>query len=225
MAQELTTQKRQYFVKLYTSRKESGTFRTLAEVAEGEGYSASAMGQILKDAGVEITRGKRATRNEYVGKITGRSSRVVITMPKLRTRRLKLKISGHSVSEVLGVYPLWVSNLENNMLRPTPERIRAYADALDALDPKRTKSTTALALARCRDFQNSEGVKKTRQKRKTREGSWAEYVEDLTFTERNQLSQALKDHADDWRAGKRADKLGRTRGVNKRKMAGRERAA
>jgi hypothetical protein len=53
--------------------------------------------------------------------------------------------------------------------------------------------------------------------RKTRTGTWAEFIENLSPQERGQLKIALDAHANDWREGRRADKLGRVRGVNKKR--------
>jgi transcriptional regulator with XRE-family HTH domain len=220
--EQLTARRVAYFVRLYNSPKENGCYRTLAEVAEGHGYSPRHMSQILKDAGVTLTRGKRPSRlnkREYIGKQRGRFGRVILTLPKLRARRHKLGIAGWEICETLGVYRHWISNLENNMLRPTPERIRAYADGLNALDTKKSKNVRAAALSRCRNFEDKDGVDPRPKARKPTRGSWGHFLDGLSPTELMALKAAIAYRSDAWRTGRKPDKLGRRRGVNKQKIA------
>jgi transcriptional regulator with XRE-family HTH domain len=189
----LTTQKIAYFKKLYLSPKENGCYRTLAEVSEGNGYSVQQMTRILKDAGVEFTSGSRGARlnnSEFRGKVKGKFRRAIMTLPKLRASRKRLKIPQQTVAEILGVPKHWISNMENNMLRPTPARIAAYYDALVALDPKKSAGVRAAAAESCRQFTDPDKRDESGS-RKSRAGSWGEFLDGLTQAEVMALKSAL----------------------------------
>lgn len=193
--EKLTARRITYFVRLYSEPKNSGSYRTLHEIAEGHGYSASAMGQILKDAGVELTRGKRPTRlnsTEFRGKVKGKYRRAILTLPKLRDIRKRMKLSQQQIAEVLGVQKHWISNMENNMLRPTPARIAAYHDALVSLDPKKSNSVRAAAAEACRQFTDPDKRIGSEVGRKSRAGSWGEFLDGLDAGELRALSSALR---------------------------------
>ena len=198
----LSDQKINYFRRLYESPKENGKYRTLAEVAECQGYSTPQMTDILKAVGVEITRGKRPSRlngAEYRGKLSGRFSRVILTIPKLRDRRQKLGLSQHHIAAELGLHTCWVSNLENNMLRPTPGRIRGYADALESLDPKVQVNTRRAAGKRCAKFLDVDGGPTRPKARKPRGNSWGAFLATLSEPEYAALKAALDYRASQWR--------------------------
>ncbi len=190
--EELTAQRILYFVRLYTEAKNSGSYRTLHEIAEGHGYSPSRMGEILRDAGVELTRGKRPTRLnnvEFRGRVTGKYRRAILTLPKLRALRKRMGLTQASVAHVLGVQKHWISNMENNMLRPTPARIEAYHNALISLHPRKSKAVGAEAAEACRLFDDPD--KRDPSGRKSRTGSWGEFVDSLDDGERSALGNAI----------------------------------
>lgn len=192
MAKSLTARRVASFVRLYETPKENGSYRTLGEIAEGNGYSVAGMGRILKDAGVTITRGKRAnalTGREFRGKARGRAQRVLDTVPKLRDRRMKMGLSQNVIAFILGVNKAWASNLENAMLRATPNRIAGYALALEASDPRKSKAARAAAKQAARDWKDIDA--KDKKPRKPKAGSWAEFVASLDTGERSALRVAL----------------------------------
>ncbi len=192
--EELTAQRILYFVRLYSEPKNSGDYRTLHEIAEGHGYSPSRMGDILRDAGVELTRGKRPTRlnnKEFRGRVTGKYRRAILTLPKLRQLRKRMALTQAQVAHVLGVQKHWISNMENNMLRPTPARIEAYHNALISLHPRKSKAVQAEAAEACRLFDDPDKRPEGKGGRKSRTGSWGEFVDGLDDGERKALGRAI----------------------------------
>jgi transcriptional regulator with XRE-family HTH domain len=190
---ELTRQQVAGFKKLYMTPKDSGAWRTLAEIAEGAGYSVPMMTRILKDAGVKITRGSRPSAlnsREFRGKQRGRYSRAILTLPKLRQKRHDMGLSQSNIAELLGLHAHWISNLENNMLRPTPGRVQAYAHALSALDSKLDPSARAAAQHKCRCYVDTDR-RKAESGRKARAGSWGEFLDNLSVKERSALKSAI----------------------------------
>jgi hypothetical protein len=81
--------------------------------------------------------------------------------------------------------------MENNMLRPTPARIAAYYDALVALNPKKSAGVRAAAAESCRQFTDPDRRPEAKS-RKSRAGSWGEFVDGLSGSEFRALSSAIE---------------------------------
>jgi transcriptional regulator with XRE-family HTH domain len=143
---------------------------TCSFIAEQRGMSPSAVSRILKTAGIEIRTGRPVGSNrdtEFLGKTRGKAGRRCAELPKLRNARIAANIPQAEIAEFLGRYPAWVSLIENGTMRPTPERLEAIGDAIEALDMSNAPTVRAAAEERARRFRDPDANTKPYKKRGT----------------------------------------------------------